>query len=125
MGVSDQSQPIKSGGESVTEQAEVSERVARCNLIARVLGADGVITDEERAFLEKAMRNLGLDEKERRLALSEQIANDADALVKEMPAAMIHDLLDDLVAAARADGVLNEYEMRLVRRLSKSLRDLD
>ena len=39
----------------------MDERVARCLLIAKVLAADGMITDAERDYLEDTMDALGLD----------------------------------------------------------------
>ena len=41
-------------------------KVARCLLIAKVLVADGIMTENERVFLDKAMSGMGLDAAEKR-----------------------------------------------------------
>ena len=43
----------------------MDDRVARCLLLAHVLSADGIMAAAEKAFLERAMTGLALDEAER------------------------------------------------------------
>jgi hypothetical protein len=44
----------------------MNEKVAKCLLIAKVLVADGIMTDDERSFLDGVMAAEGLDADERR-----------------------------------------------------------
>ena len=40
---------------------------ARCHLLAQVLSADGMMTEDERSLLEQAMHDAGLSDQERDL----------------------------------------------------------
>ena len=72
-------------------------RIAKSLLLSKVLAADGIMTENERAFLDRAMKRLGVTEDEKR------------------------EIVSSLVDAASADGRLSPLEMAMVKRISKAL----
>lgn len=67
----------------------MDDRVARCHLLAAVLAADGIMTDDERALLEQRIAN--------------------------------HELSDQLIEAALADGKLSPNETATVKKIVHAL----
>ena len=99
----------------------MEKRVAHCHLIAGLLASDAVMTEEERAFLNRCMDSLGLTDEERDQVKHFEGAEEAEATMKALPEADRRALVDDLVAAALADGQLTPAEMALVKKLTDSL----
>ena len=99
----------------------MTANVAKCLLVSRVLLADGMVTDDERAFLDQLMRQLGLTDAERMRVTALEGMAEAEKLVRAMPVEEKRALLDLLVDAASADGHLSPLEMGLVKKLSAAL----
>ena len=96
-------------------------RVAKCLLLSKVLAADGIMTENERAFLDAAMKKLGVEGEEKRRILDLEGWDEAEAALigssEEEKRAMVSQLVD----AAAADGRLSPLEMAMVKRISKAL----
>lgn len=99
----------------------VNERVARCLLFAKVLAADGIMTENERAFLDRAMTKMGLSPEERRRVIDLEGWDDAEAALGALPKDEKEALMSDLVDAASADGRLSPLEAQMVKRIGAAL----
>jgi uncharacterized tellurite resistance protein B-like protein len=102
----------------------MDDRVARCLLISKVLVADGIMTDDERSFLARAMETFGLSEEEQTRVINLENWGEAEPIVARMSAADKQELLDQLTGAALVDGQLSKLELEVVKRISEAL-DLD
>lgn len=96
-------------------------RVARCLLIAKVLTADGFVTEEERMLLEVTMDALGLGPELRRQVRALEGWHEAEAVVTTLPVTERQAILDSLVQAVLADGRVSPHEMEAVQKISKAL----
>jgi len=96
-------------------------RIAKCLLISKVLAADGIMTENERAFLEGAMKKMGITPEERRAILDLEGWDEAESaltgLSKEEKSAIVSQLVD----AASSDGRLSPLESAMVKRISAAL----
>ncbi len=99
----------------------MNERTARCMLFAKVLSADGVLTDNERDFLETAMRAFGLDEIERHQVRTMEGWEHAEPIVAGLSMDEKRALMDGLVQAVLADGKVSPHEMETIEKLSAAL----
>jgi uncharacterized tellurite resistance protein B-like protein len=99
----------------------MNPNVAKSLLVARVLVADGMMQDEERAFLETVMNNLGLTAEERKSVIELDGLDDAHEFVMGLAKEERQQLVEMLVDAASVDGKLSQYEMGVVKRLTKAL----
>ncbi len=99
----------------------MEKRVAHCHLLAKLLASDMIMTDEERAFLDRTMDRLDLTEEERDRVLHFEDAEGAEATMRALPEADRQAVLDDLVGAALADGQLTPAETALVKKIAESL----
>jgi uncharacterized tellurite resistance protein B-like protein len=99
----------------------VNPSVAKCLLLSKVLVADGMMTDDERGFLEGVMTNLGLSADERRQVVELDGWDQAEPIVAALSLEERHGLVDLLVDAAAADGRLSVYELTAVKKLSAAL----
>jgi uncharacterized tellurite resistance protein B-like protein len=99
----------------------MNEKVAKCLLIAKVLVADGIMTDDERSFLDGVMAAEGLDADERRRVTELDGWDDAERLVRGLPIEQRRALIEQLVDAASADGRLSAHELATIRQLSAEL----
>ncbi len=99
----------------------MDERVARCMLIAKVLAADGIMTDAERDFLETAMEALGLDPVERTQVRNFEGWDEAEQVIAALSLEEKRALMDGLVHAVLADGKVSPHEMQTIERLSQAL----
>ena len=96
-------------------------KVAKCLLVSKVLVADGMMTENERVFLDKMMRGLGLDESERRRVLDLEGWDEAEPVVAKLSNDEKRELLSTLVDASSADGRLSPLEMAAVKRITDAL----
>lgn len=96
-------------------------KVAKCLLVSKVLVADGMMTENERVFLDKMMRGLGLDEGERRRVLDLEGWDEAEPVVAKLSNDEKRELLSTLVDASSADGRLSPLEMAAVKRITEAL----
>jgi uncharacterized tellurite resistance protein B-like protein len=99
----------------------MNEKVAKCLLIAKVLVADGMMTDDERGFLDAVMAAEGLDDDERRRVIELDGWDDAERLVRALPIEQRRALIEQLVDAAAADGRLSAHELATIQQLSAEL----
>ncbi len=90
-------------------------------LIAKVLAADGMITGEERDFLELAMDALGLDPQERADVRRLDGWERAEPIIRALSIDDKRALMDGLVDAVLADGKVSPPEMDTIERLSRAL----
>jgi uncharacterized tellurite resistance protein B-like protein len=95
--------------------------VAKCLLVSKVLVADGMMTENERVFLDKMMRGLGLDDEERRRVLDLEGWDDAEPVVAKLSTDEKRELLSTLVDASSADGRLSPLELATVKRITAAL----
>ena len=96
-------------------------KVAKCLLVSKVLVADGIMTENERIFLDKMMRGLGLDENERRGVLDLEGWDEAEPVVAKLSADEKRELVSTLVDASSADGRLSPLELATVKRITAAL----
>ena len=99
----------------------MNAKVAKCLLVSKVLVADGMMTDDERAFLETMMTALGLDADERRRVIDLEGWDDAEPLVRGLSAEERQQLVEQLVDAASADGRLSARELATIKRVAAAL----
>lgn len=96
-------------------------RVAKCLLFSKVLAADGIMTENERAFLDKEMKRHGVTPDERKQIVDLEGWDDAENALKALPEDEKRELMSRLVDAASADGRLSPLEMAMVKSISAAL----
>jgi uncharacterized tellurite resistance protein B-like protein len=96
-------------------------KVAKCLLVSKVLVADGIMTENERIFLDKMMRNLGLDDCERRRVLDLEGWDQAEPVIATLSTDEKREFVSLLVDASSADGRLSPLEMATVKRITAAL----
>ena len=99
----------------------MNAKVAKCLLVSKVLVADGMMTDDERAFLETMMTALGLDADERRRVIDLEGWDDAEPMVRGLSLEERQQLVEQLVDAASADGRLSPNELAAIKRVATAL----
>jgi uncharacterized tellurite resistance protein B-like protein len=99
----------------------VNVNVAKCLVVSKVLVADGMMTDEEKRFLEDMMTSHGLTADERRRVLDLEGFDEADAQVKALPIEERREIVSQLVDAASADGKMSPHELDAVKRVTRAL----
>jgi uncharacterized tellurite resistance protein B-like protein len=96
-------------------------RVAKCLLLSKVLAADGIMTENERAFLDSAMTRMGIADDQRRRILDLEGWDDAEAALAHLSQDEKREIVSQLVDAASADGRLSPLEMAMVKKISAAL----
>ena len=96
-------------------------RIAKCLLLTKVLAADGIMTENERAFLDHAMKKLGVKDEERRGIIDLEGWDEAEGALTGASEEEKREIVSQLVDAASADGRLSPLEMQMVKRISKAL----
>src|SRR5262245_65615446 len=109
------------GRPGVYNQGAMNAKVAKCLLVSKVLVADGMMTDDERAFLETMMTALGLDADERRGVIDLDGWDEAEPLVRALSLEERQQLVEQLVDAASADGHLSARELATIKRVAAAL----
>jgi uncharacterized tellurite resistance protein B-like protein len=99
----------------------MNEKVAKCLLVSKVLVADGMMTDDERRFLDGMMAGLGLDADERRRVVELEGWDEAEPFVRALSIDQRRDLIAQLVDAASADGRLSAHELAAIQRVAVEL----
>ena len=99
----------------------MNPNVAKSLLVAKVLVADGMMQDEERQFLDTVMNSLGLTADERKAVTELDGLDKAHEFVMQLPKEERQQIVEMLVDAASVDGKLSQYEMGVVKRLTKAL----
>jgi uncharacterized tellurite resistance protein B-like protein len=100
----------------------MNANVARCLLVSKVLVADGMMSDDERAFLSSMMTKLGLTDDERRRVIDLEGWDEAEPIVNALSEDERRELVEMLVDAASADGRLSPHELATVKRVSAALK---
>lgn len=90
-------------------------------LIAKVLAADGIMTDQEREFLESAMEALSLSDADRQRVRDFEGWDEAEPVVAKLGLEEKRELMDGLVQAVLSDGKVSPHEMETIERLSAAL----
>lgn len=96
-------------------------KVAKCLLVSKVLVADGIMTENERVFLDKMMKGLGLDDGERRRVLDLEGWDEAEPVVAQLSIDEKREFVSMLVDASSADGRLSPLELATVKRITAAL----
>jgi uncharacterized tellurite resistance protein B-like protein len=96
-------------------------RVAKCLLVSQVLVADGIMTENERAFLDALMTKLGLTADERRKVIDLEGWDEAEPIANALSLDEKRDIIAMMVDAASSDGKLSPLENQTVKRISKAL----
>jgi uncharacterized tellurite resistance protein B-like protein len=99
----------------------MNAKVAKCLLVSKVLVADGVMTDDERSFLDSIMRALALDDDERRRVIELDGWDEAEPLVRALSLDERRAVIEQLVDAASADGRLSPHELATIQRVASEL----
>lgn len=99
----------------------MNDSVAKCLVVSKVLVADGMMTDEEKAFLDDMMTTLALSDDEKRAVHDLDGVDQAMTQVKALPVEQRQDIVEQLVDAASADGKLSPLELDVVKRVTKAL----
>jgi uncharacterized tellurite resistance protein B-like protein len=103
------------------EGAHVRAAVAKCLLVSKVIVADGMVTDDERAFLAAMMTKLGLDADERRGVIDLEGWDEAEPVIAALPLDDKLALIEVLVDAASSDGHLSPTELATIKRVEAAL----
>lgn len=96
-------------------------RIAKSLLLTKVLAADGIMTENERVFLDRAMTKLGVKDEERRGIIDLEGWDDAENALLGASEDEKREIVSSLVDAASADGRLSPLEAAMVKRISKAL----
>ena len=99
----------------------MNPNVAKCLLVSKVLVADGIMTDDEHAFLDGVMKKLGLTDAERQAVVELDDWDQAEPIVNALSVDDRRELVDLLVEAASADGHLAPLELSSIRQIAKAL----
>jgi uncharacterized tellurite resistance protein B-like protein len=99
----------------------MNAKVAKCLLLSKVLVADGVMTEEERGFLETMMAAYGLDDGERRRVIDLEGWDEAEPFLRALPLEQRQALIEQLVDAASADGRLSPHELATIQSVAREL----
>jgi uncharacterized tellurite resistance protein B-like protein len=100
----------------------MNTNVAKCLLVSKVLVADGMMSDDERAFLTNMMTKLGLSDAEKKQVVELEGWDEAEPIVNKLSEDERREIVDLLVDAASADGRLSPHEMAAVKRVSAALK---
>lgn len=95
--------------------------VAKCLLVSKVLVADGIVTENERTFLDKMMRKLGLGDDERRGVLDLEGWDEAEPVVAKLTQDEKQEIVSMLIDASSADGNLGPLELQAVKKITAAL----
>lgn len=95
--------------------------VAKCLLVSKVLVADGIVTENERTFLDKMMRKLGLSDGDRRRVLDLDGWDEAEPVVAKLTQDEKQEIVSMLIDASSADGNLGPLELQAVKKITAAL----
>jgi uncharacterized tellurite resistance protein B-like protein len=99
----------------------MNTKVAKCLLVSKVLVADGMMADGERAFLDGVMKKLGLDDRERRSVIDLEGWDEAEPIVKGLSVDEKREIIEMMVDAASADGRLSGNELATIKKVEAAL----
>jgi uncharacterized tellurite resistance protein B-like protein len=96
-------------------------RVAKCVLLTKVLAADGIITENERSVLDRALEREKLTDAERDVVLNPDYWNEAEPVIVKLPESERREFLNELVEAASVDGRLSPLEAATLKQITAAL----
>jgi len=99
----------------------MNTKVAKCLLVSKVLVADGMMADDEHAFLENLMTKLALDADERKSVIELENWDEAEGIVNALSIEERLQIIELMVDAASADGHLSPTELATIQRVEKAL----
>ena len=99
----------------------MNPRVAKCLLVSKVLVADGIMTDDERGFLDGLMAKLELTPAERAAVIELEGWDEAEPIVHALSVGERREIVELLIDAAGADGRLSALELATVKRVAVAL----
>lgn len=99
----------------------MSPNVAKCLVVSSVLVADGMMTDDERAFLDELIASFGLSDDERKIVIELEGIDEAQALVAKLPEDERRAIVEQLVDAASADAKLSPHELAAIQKVATTL----
>ncbi|MBX3160994.1 MAG: TerB family tellurite resistance protein [Deltaproteobacteria bacterium] len=99
----------------------MSPNVAKCLVVSKVLVADGMMTDDERAFLGSMMDSLALSPAERQTVIDLEGLDEAESIVRGLSADERREIVALLIDAAAADGRLSPHELETAKKLTAAL----
>ena len=99
----------------------MDEKLAKCLLYTKVLTADGMMTENEHAFLDQAMNHLQLSTEQRRRVLDLDGWDEAEAALRALDREAKERIVSELLDAASADGRLSPLEVAAVKAISRDL----
>ncbi len=99
----------------------MTPNVAKCLLVSKVLVADGMMDEAERAYLESIMTRLGLSADERHSVIELEDLDAAEGVVAALSIEDRLDILELMVDAAASDGHLSPHELSTIQRVEKAL----
>lgn len=96
-------------------------RIAKCLLVSKVLVADGMVSENEHAYLDALMKKHELSEAERQAVIDLEGWADAEAALVSLPESERAALVSELIDAASVDGRLSSLEAAAVKRITAAL----
>ena len=93
-------------------------KAAYCRLIASLVAADEVLTEEEERFLERTLERLGMSDDDLTAALQVVDADEAAAILARLPVADRRAVVQELVDAAHVDGDVHPAETANIARVA-------
>ncbi|HWL86290.1 MAG TPA: TerB family tellurite resistance protein [Polyangiaceae bacterium] len=96
-------------------------RIAKCLLVSKVLVADGIMTENERVLLERAMDRMQLTAEEKRRVFDLEGWDDAEQGLVALSEDERREIIGQLVDAASVDGRLSPLELATIQRITKAL----
>ena len=101
---------------------EATKNVVYCQLVAQLLIIDGVLTDDERSFLESLMNDLALDSAQREEVFNGVNINDTiEGRLTKLSKDSIETLLTEVRAASAVDGDISPVERVLIGKIQSFL----
>ena len=95
--------------------------VAACLLVSKVLVADGMMTDDEHAFLADLMTRFGLGDEDRKRIIELEGWDEAEPFLRALPVEQRQAIVELLVDAASADGKLSAHEHATIKQVAAAL----
>jgi len=102
-------------------ELDAQVKAAYCRLIASLVAADEVVTEEEERFLKRTIERLGLSDEDLTAALQVVDTDEAAATLAELPEVARRAIVQQLVDAAYADGHYHPAESANIARVAEVL----
>lgn len=100
----------------------MDETVARVLVVAKVLVADGIMTPDEKEFLNRLVQRFGLNRAQQSMVADLANLDEAAEVAASLPEAARREIVDEVLEAALVDGKLSPHETGAVARLTEILK---